>query len=954
MMNRTILSLLILLLLPTGCVDENAYSPDSPDEKETGKVLSFGVTIPAEYEPATYGMTAREECRVDSIEVLGFTVSDNKLVFRTRVTTISDTDEENKKAFKVTVPYDGSYTNVYMMLIANCPEVDSVGIVVGSSTKASVEQSVVVRRFTSLSSTDTSGKWTVPANPYRPFPMWGQTGTVNLAADEVTIPDVTLLRSLARVDVGVNYDANDKGQGLGGLFVLKSVHLCNTSDRIQVVPTTANLESLSKVASPSVPIGAGSYSRIDYAVPSDQPYEFNNEIYIAEHAKGEEGKYAANPCVIIGAQYNGSSTTTYYRVDFAKDGTTYLDILRNHRYKINILSVSGAGMSTITEALNTPGRNLVVDVVCTDNNIVHVNSDGIYLLGTDLNSFEISKQAKDMEVAVMTTVPTGWTASKTADWLTLTTSSGATGTSALKFSAAANASGSDRTATITLTAGKMVSTITVKQKAIDDISIQWVQDWYFLDGEEMTLSVKSAYDWSVKVSSDPYNLLKAYDPKGTANGASDTTAYKFKLINDMTTVRFDNKATVLTFYSPKGEFADKQVTITGRSNVDLLLSEGLTTVGFLVSEGKVTSSLSITNVTTTNATAWTAASNTHNARLGSTTLTVTILAKYAQGVASEIDSILSNDKYGSRLSVAFTDSTWLNYSNYTRTATVTVPASYTGGEAIDVRFRFKDKVSTAVKTTDITVNAESTHNGWAGSNIYWDATNSRLTFDDVDNANIANSQKYHGVFFKWGSLWGISPAGDWVNNSTVVYRSSGVAGGHTFSTAASWGIIPGMIAGDGTDRNSKYVTEQTNETNINAGRGDICKYLGTVHDKTWRMPTSYEFGEAIAYHSYTVSGTFSMSGTATADGQFINTNAPGYYRTAYSKNATSPTHFFPAAGARNPYEGLLYNIGSVGRYWSSSVNDISAYYMNFEGGFCSPNYSSDRFLGQSVRCVAEK
>jgi hypothetical protein len=56
-------------------------------------------------------------------------------------------------------------------------------------------------------------------------------------------------------------------------------------------------------------------------------------------------------------------------------------------------------------------------------------------------------------------------------------------------------------------------------------------------------------------------------------------------------------------------------------------------------------------------------------------------------------------------------------------------------------------------TLSITLKEVSRSNKFAGSNIYWNG--SKLTFDD--HGDYTNT-KYQGVYFKWGSLIGVSPA----------------------------------------------------------------------------------------------------------------------------------------------------------------------------------------------------
>jgi len=63
--------------------------------------------------------------------------------------------------------------------------------------------------------------------------------------------------------------------------------------------------------------------------------------------------------------------------------------------------------------------------------------------------------------------------------------------------------------------------------------------------------------------------------------------------------------------------------------------------------------------------------------------------------------------------------------------------------------------------------------------------------------------------------------------------------------------------------------------------------------------------------------------------------------------------FLPAAGYRYYPDGTLYNVGSLGNYWSSTAYGTGhAYYLYFYSGGADWHYDYRR-SGLSVRAVAE-
>ena len=108
----------------------------------------------------------------------------------------------------------------------------------------------------------------------------------------------------------------------------------------------------------------------------------------------------------------------------------------------------------------------------------------------------------------------------------------------------------------------------------------------------------------------------------------------------------------------------------------------------------------------------------------------------------------------------------------------------------------------------------------------------------------------------------------------------------------------------------------------------------------WRMPTYEEWSE--------LCNTDNCSWTwTTIDG--VNGCKVQSKKSGYTDNWI----FLPAAGYRS-FDNL-YDVGSYGRYWSSSLNTVNplyAYHMCFYSGSFGRGYNS-RYYGQSVRPVSE-
>jgi hypothetical protein len=181
---------------------------------------------------------------------------------------------------------------------------------------------------------------------------------------------------------------------------------------------------------------------------------------------------------------------------------------------------------------------------------------------------------------------------------------------------------------------------------------------------------------------------------------------------------------------------------------------------------------------------------------------------------------------------------------------------------------------------------------YARSNIYWDG--SKLWFDQTDQGN----EDFQGVYFKWGSLVGISPAGAHWNASDeevadIVLYIPNVNlrtwdGTQTIGTSSfiNWAGVPNSNSSD-------YA-------------GDICAYI----DNSWRIPSS--FGGMVE-QGVTYSAVNNPN-DATGKGSM---GSGGFTSSLYGT-------FLPASGIRGD-AGKLMNYDS-GNYWNGPYYGI--FYFN--------------------------
>ena len=219
----------------------------------------------------------------------------------------------------------------------------------------------------------TNPQWNaLNASSYDALPMWGETSTT--VTQNTTQLSVSVLRMVAKIDVQL--DPTNLA-ALRNVFKLKSVNLYNINTNGRIAPNSTNVQqsgSNVSVTAPSLPATPGNYlgpvAYQDFTAPGTQDVAMLGAVYLFETqapVSTDPLSPLAATCVVVGGIYSNDAAQTYYRVDFLKNGI-FQDILRNHRYVVNITSVTGSGYKTPDEAYRNKAVNMGVNIVVWDEN----------------------------------------------------------------------------------------------------------------------------------------------------------------------------------------------------------------------------------------------------------------------------------------------------------------------------------------------------------------------------------------------------------------------------------------------------------------------------------------------------------------------------------------------------------------------------------------------------------
>ena len=320
---------------------------------------------------------------------------------------------------------------------------------------------------------------------YDRIPMWGKTEYMPIESQTTSLGTVKMLRMVAKIEVQLD-EVNIPG--IINDFKLKSVHLYNSSTLGRIVPKPGiqYIEEM-KAKQPSIPAantiwkGPLAYEAPHYFYAPGKPdVAMRGSIYLLERkALNASDSYLNETCIVAGGFYNNDTYQTYYRLDFLDANGGHLDILRNHKYLINIVEIKGPGYPTVDEAYRSKSYNMVANILYwEESEMKEIVFDGQNMLGVNRNpvvlgSSEQTVMGLDNILKVVTDVPEGWSAvvwgnkegSVVSSWLSLAPSSGAGNaqTTDMHLIAAANSTDAPRTAYIHIQAGRLHYVVKVIQ-----------------------------------------------------------------------------------------------------------------------------------------------------------------------------------------------------------------------------------------------------------------------------------------------------------------------------------------------------------------------------------------------------------------------------------------------------------------------------------------------------------
>lgn len=377
---RYVFALLLLMFAAAlgSCIHSDMET--FPGGNATEETVTVRLNLPGMKSPATRAMSQEQENTLDPDMLNVFVVKGNTY-FKVELlgSIIYDPGDHSKATITVRLP-------------KSADENDKIRLCV-SANHTIQNTPPLWFAFRLIQQMEVPGKW--PTNQL--IPMWGESAAEFVVDETMGVQTVDMYRSLARIDVGLDFtEENGKltetALGLSD-FKINSVYLPCTTDYM-FVPTSLTPDQpnvpADHIRDPDNPLAYVGLGSVDSYV---------REIYVPEAAvQADRNKMY---CLIVGGFFDGSTTETYYRLDFVKDNgdqtTTTLPILRNHRYVFNIKDIKLKGYSSVSEAFDRQGAiaglQIEYEVEVMDDYIHYVERRDGYYFGLDNRDVVFGSQA---------------------------------------------------------------------------------------------------------------------------------------------------------------------------------------------------------------------------------------------------------------------------------------------------------------------------------------------------------------------------------------------------------------------------------------------------------------------------------------------------------------------------------------------------------------------------------
>ena len=360
----------LICILFASCASDDSRPTQTPRQVN----VALTVTLP---EPENVHSLARSytDSEIRNVDVLVFD-EDGKFMERVKVDGGELTPSGTEISFSIRLDATSKRRVIHLVTNGRTPDGVTDRLNFGDVTPA-MSESVAMLALKTSTFTGTL------VDNVMPLIMWGRV-ELPTGINIVTKADnVKLLRAVACVQV--KKGAVDATNGLND-FTVQSITVNKGADCGYLTPTNYSTTVTPVTGRPL------SGSTLNYAngwSDGETP-----SLYIYER-NCTSGDYMG---VIIKAMYKGKEG--YYKVVMVDNGGTPLNVVRNHRYIITVVSVNGPGYANVTDAINfAPSNALKVELTDEDSDFPCIVADAQHRMTMSNNVFNLYGKNQTTSVA---------------------------------------------------------------------------------------------------------------------------------------------------------------------------------------------------------------------------------------------------------------------------------------------------------------------------------------------------------------------------------------------------------------------------------------------------------------------------------------------------------------------------------------------------------------------------
>lgn len=192
------------------------------------------------------------------------------------------------------------------------------------------------------------------------IPMWGISGGFSIEPDVLNhAGEIYMYRAIAKIDIKVN-----DGNGIDN-FTIKKIELVNVPSEGYCASLNygeVNVEKGEAFKHASVPATSVALKDTLLVFEEGEKYKIENRIYVPEMTKYKPYPYFRIRIHTTAGIYEDERVYDIYMRDKQTDNQTTFEILRNHKYVINIKTITSTDEVKVGYRINTWGQGTTVDI----------------------------------------------------------------------------------------------------------------------------------------------------------------------------------------------------------------------------------------------------------------------------------------------------------------------------------------------------------------------------------------------------------------------------------------------------------------------------------------------------------------------------------------------------------------------------------------------------------------